>query len=204
MGDRFLDKVYDARSVDETRELYDAWAGSYDAEVRESGYITPRRCAEALAAHVPDPTAPVLDFGCGTGLSGQALAEAGFTTIDGLDPAAEMLEQARAKDVYRELRQIDPGEDPVESAGDYRAIAAIGVIGAGAAPVSVFDQIMHALPRQGQLVMSLNDHALQDRQYEGRISEWTDCGAARLLFREYGDHLPGEGLKANVYVIEKA
>jgi hypothetical protein len=80
----------------------------------------------------------------------------------------------------------------------------VGVIGAGAAPISVFDILMNALPPSGKLVLSLNDHALQDRANEGRICEWVDSGAARLLFRENGPHLPGLGLDAHVYVLEKA
>ena len=84
MTDKFLDKVYDARTADETRELYDAWSASYEAEVAENGYATPGRCAEALAKHLTDKDAPILDFGCGTGLSGLALKLAGFTTIDGV------------------------------------------------------------------------------------------------------------------------
>ncbi|MEL7154480.1 MAG: hypothetical protein AAFN51_11950, partial [Pseudomonadota bacterium] len=65
----FLDKVYDARDASETRALYDDWAASYDAEVAENGYATPGRCAEALKQHLSDPSASILDFGCGTGLS---------------------------------------------------------------------------------------------------------------------------------------
>ncbi|MCR9115216.1 MAG: methyltransferase type 11, partial [Rhodobacteraceae bacterium] len=40
--------------------------------------------------------------------------------------------------------------------------------------------------------------------YEGAMNQWLDCGAARLIFKEYGPHLPGQNLKSNVYIIEKA
>jgi hypothetical protein len=63
--------------------------------------------------------------------------------------------------------------------------------------------LMHALDSDGRLVFSFNDHTLQDPIHEARISEWTDCGAARLLFRERGDHLPGLDMKSNVYILEK-
>lgn len=203
MVEKFLDKVYDVAGVDQTRDLYDAWAASYDAEVGENGYATPRRCAEALASFCSDLSAPILDFGCGTGLSGTALALAGFRTIDGVDLSSDMLKRAEAKKVYRSLRQIEAGTRPVEKPGDYAAIAAIGVIGAGAAPISTFDLLMKSLAPGGKLVLSFNDHALEDPSNEGRISEWIDCGGARLCFKEYGDHLPGIGLKSNVYVIER-
>lgn len=203
MAQGYLDKVYDARDADETRTLYDGWSASYDAEVRKNGYVTPNRCAEALAKFTKDQTEPVLDFGCGTGLSGLALKLAGFATIDGVDLSTEMLAQAKAKRLYRDLQVIDPDAPLPGALSDYAAIAAIGVIGAGAAPISIFDDLMRGMKKGALLVLSLNEHALRDRTNEARICEWTDCSAARLLFRESGPHLPGIGLKSNVYVLEK-
>ncbi|WP_120505011.1 class I SAM-dependent DNA methyltransferase [Sulfitobacter mediterraneus] len=203
MSESFLDKAYGARDAEETRKLYDDWAASYEAELGENGYATPGRCAAALAKYIPDKTRPILDFGCGTGLSGLALRLTGFDPIDGVDVSSDMLAQARGKTVYRDLRQIRPGEALGHKPGEYAAIAAIGVIGAGAAPVSVFDSLMHGLAKGGLFVFSFNDHALEEPQYEARVMEWTDCGAARLLFAEHGDHIPGIGLKAKVYVLEK-
>ncbi len=203
MSDRFLDKVYGARGTTATRALYDAWSTSYDAELEEQGYVTPARCSAALARYLPDKELPILDFGCGTGLSGLALKRAGFQTIDGVDLSADMLEQARAKMIYREQWMVTPTKPLPPDTNIYAAISAIGVLGAGAAPISTFDTLMKGLRRGGLLVFSLNDHALQDRTNEARVNEWLDCGAATLLLREYGDHLPGIGLKSNVYVLEK-
>ncbi|WP_299961845.1 methyltransferase domain-containing protein [uncultured Roseobacter sp.] len=202
MAEPYLTRVYGSRHPDDTRALYDDWSDGYEAEVRENGYVTPGRCAEALAKHVPDLTAPVLDFGCGTGLSGLALKLAGFAALDGVDISEEMLAKARAKRLYRALALRAPGDGVPDLTG-YAAVAAIGVIGAGAAPMSVFDDLMRGLRKGGFLVLSLNDHALADRCNEARICEWTDCGAARLLFREHGPHLPGINLKSTVYVLEK-
>ena len=200
MTENFLDKAYTARTPDETRQLYDDWSASYEAEVARNGYVTPGRCAEALAQFTDDLASPILDFGCGTGLSGLALKLAGFEIIDGVDLSADMLSQAQDKNAYRSLKQIEAGDAPDTG---YSAIAAIGVIGAGAAPIDTFDTLMTALEPGAKFVLSFNDHALEDPVNEGRITEWCDCGAARLLFKEYGDHLPGIGIKSNVYVLEK-
>lgn len=199
---KFLDSAYQARDAAQTRALYDDWAISYEAEVAENGYVTPERCAAALKAQTTDPTQPVLDFGCGTGLSGLALHQAGFTTIDGLDLSGEMLAIAREKGVYRHLNQIEAGAPlPGET---YNLCAAIGVIGAGAAPISALHTLMRRLPKGGKLVFSFNDHALRDPKNEAGINEWTDCGAARLLVRETGPHLPAIGLNSTVYILEKS
>jgi predicted TPR repeat methyltransferase len=204
MTDGFLSKAYSTREADGVRRLYDDWAATYEAEISENGYATPGHCAVALAQYVTDKAAPVLDFGCGTGLSGLALKLAGFETIDGVDVSADMLDRAREKNIYRTLTAIDADDDLPAAPGQYNAIAAIGVIGASAAPASSIDDIMHALGPGGFFVLSLNDHALADRIYEAKLCEWIDCGAAHLLFREHGPHLPGINMNANVYVIEKA
>lgn len=200
MSKGFLDKAY---GTQDARQLYDAWAASYDKEVADNGYVTPGRCAAALHAIMPDPTLPILDFGCGTGLSGLALRLAGFTTIDGLDLSTAMLKQATDKKLYRSLSQIEAGGTLKHKPGDYAAIAAIGVIGAGAAPISVFDTLMNGLASGGYLVFSFNDRALDDPENEARVQMYLDAGQAQLLFKEHGDHLPGIDIKSNVYAIEK-
>ncbi|SLN12470.1 Trans-aconitate 2-methyltransferase [Roseovarius litorisediminis] len=203
MEDTFLDKAYNLSTQEDTNALYDQWAASYDQEIGANGYATPGRAAEALFARLPRPQTPILDFGCGTGLSGLALKLAGFTVIDGMDPSPQMLEEAKAKDIYRTLIQLDVSDKNPIPRGSYRAIAAIGVIGTGAAPASTLDVLMQALGKGDLLVFSLNDHALADPGFEGVLNNWLDCGAACLLEKKYGPHLPKQGLKSNVYIVER-
>lgn len=201
MTERFLDKIYSAWDPVDNRALYDEWSATYEAELLEQGYATPARCAEALAPLVADKTIPLLDFGCGTGLAGVAMKLAGFEVVDGVDISSEMIAVAQKKNVYRALSQIEPDTQLTQS---YQLISAVGVIGAGAAPVSTLDMLMHALPQNGKLVFSFNDHSLADPVNTGRLNEWLDCGAARLLFMEHGLHLPCENLQSTVYVLEKS
>ncbi|MGB8622288.1 MAG: methyltransferase domain-containing protein, partial [Paracoccaceae bacterium] len=103
---KFLDEVYDLGTCDDVERLYDKWSGSYDTELAENGYATPRRVAQAMQQ--TGCVGPVLDLGCGTGLSGEALRAAGYDVIDGTDLSADMLKEARAKGIYRKLWQTDP------------------------------------------------------------------------------------------------
>ncbi|MDQ7072220.1 MAG: methyltransferase domain-containing protein [Rhodobacterales bacterium] len=204
MTNGFLDKAYNLEGNAATRTLYDAWSASYETEVAEHGYATPGRIARALHAHIPDTDTPILDFGCGTGLSGLALKLAGFQTIDGVDISAEMLAIACAKNLYRSLQQIDPDKETPFTTGDYHIITAIGVIGAGAAPAPVFDTLMDLLPSGGYFAFSFNDHTLQDPQFEAKVNGYLEAGTARLLFQEYGDHLPGINMKSSIYIVVKS
>lgn len=202
MTRKFLDSVYDHPDMD-VADFYDDWAATYDAEVGDNGYVTPTRCAKALRAQVANLETPVLDLGCGTGLSGLALRAAGFTTLDGTDLSDGMLKVARDKGIYRHLFTVTPDTPiPTELQG-YELIAAIGVIGVGAAPVSLLDAAIAALKTGGKLVFSYNDHALEDPVYEGRLTHHIDARGVRLLSRERGPHLPARGISSNVYVIEK-
>ena len=202
MSEGFLNKVYTVKGADATRALYDEWSQSYEAEVGDNGYATPGRCADALARAMPDLTQPILDFGCGTGLSGLALKLKGFERIDGVDLSSEMLRQAETKRIYRSLSQIG-ADDPLPKTHDYAAITAIGVIGAGAAPLIVLDTLFDALSSGDFLCFSFNDHTLEDAAYDDRAQALVTSGVATLISKEYGDHLPGLNMNSMVYVLQK-
>ena len=202
MTKTYLDKIYSADSAD-LRPFYAQWAQSYDQEVGENGYVTPLRIAEALARHVKDLSIPILDYGCGTGVSGQAFQEAGFLTIDGVDISAEMLGVAAQKKIYRRLEVFAPESGPNVKLGAYQIIAAVGVIGAGAAPLAVLTKIMALLAPKGLFVFSFNDHTLEDPAYDGLVEDYVNQGQAALHLKEYGDHLPKQKINSNIYILEK-
>lgn len=202
MTTTYLDKIYSADSAD-LRPFYAQWAPSYDQEVGENGYVTPLRIAEALARHVKDLSIPILDYGCGTGVSGQAFQEVGFLTIDGVDISAEMLEVAAQKKIYRHLEVFAPETGPNVKLGAYQIIAAVGVIGAGAAPLAILDKMMALLAPKGLLVFSFNDHTLEDPAYDGLVEDYVNQGQAVLHLKEYGDHLPKQKINSNIYILEK-
>ena len=202
MTTTYLDKIYSADSAD-LRPFYAQWAQSYDQEVGENGYVTPLRIAEALARHVKDLSIPILDYGCGTGVSGQAFQEAGFLTIDGVDISAEMLEVAAQKKIFRHLEVFAPETGPNVKLGAYQIIAAVGVIGAGAAPLAVLDKMIGLLAPKGLLVFSFNDYTLEDPAYDGLVEDYVKQGQAVLHLKEYGDHLPKQKINSNIYILEK-
>lgn len=199
----YLDNIYKTDGGESMRRYYDDWADTYDSDLDKNDYRTPGRCAAALAAHLDDRDAPILDFACGTGISGVALKEAGFTTIDGTDISDGMLGKARAKGVYRDLFLADP-ETGLDTGGrHYRAIVAVGAIGAGAAPVENLDRAIASLPAGGIFVVSLNEHTLEDPQFEARLTNAVSEGRVEKIMAEDGPHLPGIGLGARVWAVRR-
>lgn len=198
-----LKTAYELSSPEEVVDFYDGWADAYDAELEENGYVTPERCATALAKCVPDKSRPIMDLGCGSGLSGLSLKAAGFDTIDGFDLSAEMLERAREKGVYRNLYRADLSRPLPMAEQAYTHAAAIGCLNPDYMPVTLLDAILKKLPSGGCLVFSLSDRAAADGTMVGRLTDLIDCGFAELLHRSYGDHLPGIDLKATVYLLRR-
>lgn len=203
MSDTPQDRLWTRHSVEETKEIYARWAETYDRDITAWGYATPARIAAALRATGADPRAPVLDFGCGTGLSGMALKDAGFELIDGTDISPEMLAQAGSRGVYRSLRLGEPGSlGPVRS-GDYAAIAAAGVVSLGAAPPETLDLLAGALAPGGLLAFSYNEATLADADYTGRLALILETPEIELAFEEDGPHLPEKNMRSVVYVLKR-
>jgi len=202
MTKSYLNDVYDGGTND-SRELYASWASTYDNEVQKNGYVTPERVAKALKDIVTNQSEVILDYGCGTGLSGFALQAVGFTNIDGLDVSQEMVSLAEKKSIYKKLTVFDPSTKIPVHADQYKIITAIGVIGAGAAPLEVFDNLFSLLPPSGLFAFSFNDHTLSDPNYEEKVNQCLSSGQAIILHKSYGNHLPKANLKSNIYILKK-
>ena len=202
MAKSYLKEVYSGDSND-SRELYASWAATYDKEVQKNGYATPKRIANALKDVVTDQSDFILDYGCGTGLSGFALQAVGFENINGLDVSQEMVSLAEKKSIYKNLKVFDPFTEIPVQPDQYKIITAIGVIGVGAAPLQVFDSLFTLLPQNGLFAFSFNDHTLNDPSYEKKVESCLSKGHATMLHKSYGDHLPKANLKSNIYILKK-
>ena len=202
MAKSYLKEVYSGDTND-SRELYASWAATYDKEVQKNGYETPKRIANALKDVVSDQSDFILDYGCGTGLSGFALQAVGFENINGLDVSQEMVSLAEKKSIYKNLKVFDPFTEIPVYPDQYKIITAIGVIGAGAAPLQVFDSLFTLLPQNGLFAFSFNDHTLNDPSYEKKVESCLGKGHATMLHKSYGDHLPKANLKSNIYILKK-
>ena len=89
------------------RDLFDQFAPRFDAELQgRLEYRTPEALAALLAeAGVPDGLR-VLDLGCGTGLSGVALAPFA-ARLEGLDLSPRMLAEAAKRNLYASLHEAE-------------------------------------------------------------------------------------------------
>ncbi|MFZ1814174.1 MAG: methyltransferase domain-containing protein [Rhizobiaceae bacterium] len=192
---RFLGNAYANRTTGEVRDYYDQWSEVYDEELAENNYQQPRRCAEALSRMLKDTGARVLDVGCGTGLSGVALADAGFSHVDGCDLSTGMLEKAFATGAYTKLFTADLNRPPLDAPdGEYGGIAAVGVFSFGHVQADALEEFMRVSQPGAPIIIGLNDHFYEEGSLISKIVALEKDGRLSLVEAEKGEHLPGIGL----------
>lgn len=195
MGDTpSLSNSYNLRSDAETQAHYDAWAATYDDELADNDYAQPARCAHALLQVQPDMSALILDAGCGTGLSGVALRDAGYRSIDGCDFSPGMLEKASDVGVYGSLFEANLNE-PLEIADNtYGGVAAVGVFSFGHIQADAINELCRIVQPGGGLVIGLNTLFYDEGTVRTRIDELAAASTLSSVVHEHGDHLPGREL----------
>jgi predicted TPR repeat methyltransferase len=108
------------------QKTFDAFAGTFDAQLEHLEYRAPELVAKAIAGRIGTPAADleVLDAGCGTGLCGPLLRPYA-RVLTGIDLSAEMLEKARQRGGYDRLAKAELTEfmDSAECAYDLIASA---------------------------------------------------------------------------------
>ena len=154
--------VCSSRNNQELAERYDQWAKDYEASIEtDLGYRGPQLIAKYFAKYVPKE-ARILDAGAGTGLMGEVLVKLGYRDLGAIDLSRDMLEEARRKKVYRELRQMIMGE-PLDFATDsFDAVVSVAVFVVGHAPASSLDELVRITRSGGYIVFTLHLDAYEN------------------------------------------
>ena len=157
-----LARVYAARTPAELEAAYAEWAADYDRETIALGYCLPFVVTAWLARHLEPRAGPVLDAGCGTGLSGPCLRALGYDDLAGLDLSEEMLRLAAARGTYRDLRQGELGTTLPWPDGHFAGFLSTGVFTAGHAPASALEELVRITRPGGIAAFTVRDILLDD------------------------------------------
>lgn len=156
-----LDLVYGATTPEELAEAYAAWAASYDSETAALGYYLPFQITAWIARYVPLGEGPLLDAGCGTGLSGPALKALGYDDVAGLDLSPNMLNIAGSRGAYSELKEAALGGPLPWPNGHFRAFFSTGVFTISHAPASGLFELVRITKKGGHAIFTVRDQVLE-------------------------------------------
>ena len=159
--------VYDETTPETLEEKYNAWAGSYDRELKETYGNCPTMAANVLGNFLQDRKSRILDAGAGTGMVGETLTKLGFSNITAADLSQKMLDIAGSKNVYQELFQWDLEEPPKWEDECFDGIIAVGVFTFSHADPEALVNLHRLLKPGGTFVVTVRV------DYYDSISEFT-------------------------------
>ncbi|RRI02652.1 class I SAM-dependent methyltransferase [Mesorhizobium tamadayense] len=166
-----LDSVYTADSPEALAKAYADWAATYDSETASLGYLLPFLITAWLARHVPPGEGPLLDAGCGTGLSGPSLKALGYGDITGLDLSDDMLKLAGSRNAYIKLKKAMLGGPLPWPDRHFRAFFSTGVFTIGHAPAAGLHELVRITKSGGHAIFTVRDQVFESGGFQAVFDE---------------------------------
>lgn len=162
---------------------YAEWAASYDRDVTNNDYRGPtsatnivmslldeKKKQESEEQVVTEAVVRVLDAGCGTGITAEVLTKAALAQKDmrfsivGLDYSPEMLELAKQKNLYADVRAADLNE-PLQVDGQLFDFAiSTGVFMDGHCGPSALVNVLNVLAPGGCAVITVRNESYEQEK----------------------------------------
>jgi SAM-dependent methyltransferase len=162
------DAATSAKSSQEIVEIYDSWAEDYERRILGNGYSTPAVATWFFGRYVKSEDGPVLDAGAGNGITGAILAPLGYRDLVGIDVSPRMLELARNKGVYKELREMELGGRLDFSDDAFGAVVSTGVFAAAHAPPESFDDLIRVTKPGGHMIFSVRTDVFEEGGFKDK------------------------------------
>ncbi|MBV7332019.1 class I SAM-dependent methyltransferase [Chloroflexi bacterium TSY] len=155
----------------------------YNQAVTDWGYQCPEVAAQYMQQYV-SLNSKVLDAGCGTGMTGEILAELGYTHIVGLDISPEALALAEQTGAYQEVHLQDMLRIPYPFADNaFAAVECVGVLTFIEDPFPVLAEFCRLVKRGGHLIFTQRDDLYQKHDYASALEQLETKGLARCLVK---------------------
>lgn len=190
---------------------YDTFAkgGEYDDTFEQWGYVGPETAAAITRNYVPRASL-VLDAACGSGLTGTALKNLGYSHVVGIDISAALLEIAEQTAAYEWVQRVDMQSFPLPFADD--AFDAVTFIGALTyfETCEVLRELCRIVRPGGHIVFSQRDDIMRERRYDAQLRELERDGLwSRTFGTEAMPYLPnhpeyGATIKVQYFVYQVA
>ncbi len=189
------DKSWLRRPLTDSADIashYDGWAATYEAElVGEWRYDAPFEAARRLAAM--GVGGPVLDIGCGIGLTGRALRAEGFTDLEGIDLSEASLAVAREGGNYREVRRHDFNEAPLPFPDNhFAAVVCVGVLSYAWDPRKLILDMCRVAQPGGAICFTHRSDLWDEQDFSAVVTGLLDDGhLAEAQWSEPRPYMPG-------------
>ena len=194
---------------DVVENKYDKFAdtGNYDETFTEWNYVGPETAAAILKNYV-STGAKIMDASCGSGLTGTALKNLGFSNIEGMDISGSQLQLAEKTGAYQKLHKVDMQITPLPfEEGQFDAVNFIGAL-TYFETNDILKDLCRIVKTGGMVAFSQRDDIMRDKNYEEKLVELETLGLWKRTFgTEPMPYLPnhpeyGDKIKVQYFVYE--
>ncbi|KAK4622015.1 Methyltransferase-like protein 27 [Fulvia fulva] len=203
-GCEYVSRVHNSKTSKDLQDIYDKWADQFNDDIAKQDYVAPKYVAEAILDNLGKVDGDILDAGCGTGLSGIALAQVGCKNIDGVDLSTGMLKVAAKTGLYRSLAPADLSK-PIEKQDDtYDVVTCVGTLTHGHVdPKPALEEFIRITKPGGLIVATIIDDIWATHGYEAEVKRLQDAGLAEVLSTESKAYRQNAGVYAKILVLRK-
>lgn len=199
-------RTYDLKTPQEHSDMYDEWAATYDADVMGSStlYVGPKTTVEAVQSANGKLDGEILDAGCGTGLCGVALAQAGAKSIDGIDVSPGMLKLARKTGVYRDLVPVDMQKPISQQSDKYDVVTCVGTFTTGHVHADpAMSELVRVLKKGGILAATVYNDIWKTEGFEAEVERLGKQGKVDIISTAITEYRRAENAMARMVVLRK-
>jgi len=174
--------VSGSTSIEEVRGYYDDQATTYDSTLAGWGYDAPWRAAALLSGALGSDGSSqiVLDAGCGTGLAGQALRDAGFAgRLIGVDLSPDSVALAIDRGIYDDVVVGDLQQSLRYADDSVDAVVCVGVLTYVPDVPAIWREFCRVTAAGGVIVLTQRDDIWRERHCDDvlhdleRTGQWT-------------------------------
>ena len=195
-------KILTATSTDELMEVYNHWADRYDRELLEDwGYFSPQKAVQLLLDAMGSQDLKVLDAGCGTGLVGELLKEAGMSSLTGVDYSPGMLAEALSKGVYDVLHKMDMNLALTLPSDSFDAVTCIGTFTSSHVKPQAVAELARVTRSGGVLVFTVRDDYWQSTNFIDLVTELHVSGVVQIEQIRLEPYIHSEGSECRFVVL---
>lgn len=181
-GDRKERVAWTTEATDtiDLAQRYDAWSETYERDLVElDGYHQIIAEAKARVASLFPETARIAELGCGTGLLGKALGDAGFGNLLGFDLSEKMLAKAAITGSYRYLRQANLNDGIPLADNSVDGVIAVGTL--TYLEPAIMDEVLRVLRPEGVFFFSYQPAVHEARGFAALESRLVQSGRLTTL-----------------------
>ncbi|MEM6713091.1 MAG: class I SAM-dependent methyltransferase, partial [Pseudomonadota bacterium] len=169
--------------------LYNRLPGAYNGLVGALGYSAPTLVAHALAEELSQAQKPaainILDAGCGTGLTAQAVLQRfPGATVCGFDLSDKMLAEARKTNRYARLQTANATQALPFDDNSFDAAVSSGLYTLGHVGPEALTPVLDTIKPGGLFALNIYDAAWEELHFEEAINQLAAKGLLTVRAQE--------------------